>query len=192
MQKPIRQSDCLTVALGKRDVYTELHCGRVESLCLQLGFRCNLNVHDLRLLRAASKLHDIGKIGIPDRILLKPGRLEPDEFEIMKSHAELGQDICDKIPYKEALKIGFLVRCHHEAFDGSGYPNGLSGEQIPICSKIISLADSYDAMLTTRPYQRARSHEQVMEIMRDECGKKSDPFLFGHFEQIVTNAAGIL
>jgi HD-GYP domain-containing protein (c-di-GMP phosphodiesterase class II) len=183
----IRQSDCLAVALSKRDAYTEAHCGRVESLCYQLGLRCQLNPDELILLRVSSRLHDIGKIGIPDQILLKPGRLEPDELEIMRSHAELGQDICAKISNKDALKISLFVRHHHEAFDGSGYPDGLSGEKIPLCSRIISLADSYDAMLTTRPYQRARTHEQVLEIMKGECGKKSDPFLFGQFEQLVAH-----
>jgi len=183
----IRQSECLAVALGKRDEYTELHCGRVESLCLQLGRRCNLSSYELMLLRVASKLHDVGKIGIPDHILLKPSRLETDELEIMRSHAELGQTIFDKIPYKEALEVGLYIRCHHEAFDGSGYPDGLTGEEIPLCSKIISLADSYDAMLTTRPYHKARTHEQVMEIMRGERGRKSDPVLFDYFEQIVSH-----
>ncbi len=187
----IRESDCLSVALSKRDAYTEAHCGRVEFLCLQLGLRCQLDADELILLRIASRLHDIGKIGIPDQILLKPARLEPDELEIMRCHAEFGQDICANILNKDALKVSLFVRHHHEAFDGSGYPDGLSGENIPLCSRIISLADSYDAMLTTRPYQRARPHEQVMEIMEGECGKKSDPFLFGHFEQLMEHPAYI-
>lgn len=191
MSTLIQKSECLTVALEKRDSYTQGHCGRVESLCLQLGRRYQLNPHETMLLKIASRLHDVGKIGIPDHILLKPGRLEPDELEIMRSHAALGQNICDKIPYEDAQTIGFFVRHHHEAFDGSGYPDGLSGEQIPLCSRIISLADSYDAMLTTRPYHSARSHEQVMEIMRGECGKKSDPVLFSHFEQIVENSESV-
>ena len=190
-----RDSDCLSVALSKRDSYTEAHSGRVEFLCLQLGLRCQLDADELILLRMASRLHDIGKIGIPDRILLKPGRLEPDELSIMRSHTELGQDICANIPNKDALKISLFVRHHHEGFDGKGYPDGLSGKNIPLCSRIISLADSYDAMLTTRPYQRARSHEQVMEIMESERGKKSDPCLFDHFKQVMrhsTNTSKII
>lgn len=185
----IRQSDCLAEALNKRDAYTEAHCSRVESLCLELGLRCQLNPDELIILRTASRLHDIGKVGIPDHILLKPGRLEPDELELMRSHAELGHDICAKIANPDALKVGLIVLHHHEAFDGSGYPDGLSGEKIPLSSRIISLADSYDAMLTTRPYHKARTHEQVMEIMKGECGEKSDPFLFGLFEQLVTQPA---
>ncbi|OQK16886.1 hypothetical protein AU255_03005 [Methyloprofundus sedimenti] len=186
----IRQSDCLAAALRKRDAYTEAHCGRVESLSVQLGLRCHLNAYEIGLLRVASKLHDVGKIGVPDYVLLKSGDLDAGELEIMRSHAELGQDICNKLPHKDASKISLYVRHHHEAFDGSGYPDGLSGEHIPIYSRIISLADNYDAMLTTRSYHRARSHAQVMEIMECECGKKIDPFLFGHFEKIVASAAG--
>jgi len=185
MTNLIQHSSSLTVALGERDAYTEAHCDRVETLSLQLGRRCALNAHELELLRVASKLHDVGKIGIPDHILLKTGRLESDELEVIRTHSVLGQNICDKIPHKDALKIGLIVRHHHEAFDGSGYPDGLAGEKIPIYSRIISIVDSYDAMLTTRPYHDARSHEQVMEIMKRECGKKNDPLLFGYFEQIV-------
>jgi len=190
MAKLIRYSDSLSIALAERDAYTEAHCDRVESLSLQLGRRCDLSAHELEILRVASKLHDVGKIGIPDRILLKPGRLDSDEFDIIRTHSELGQNICDKIPHKHALNIGRFVRHHHEAYDGSGYPDGLAGEQIPICSRIITIVDSYDAMLTTRPYHRARSHEQVMEVMQGECGQKYDPLLFGYFNQIVSGTAG--
>lgn len=189
MAKLIRHSDSLSIALAERDAYTEAHCDRVESLSLQLGRRCDLSAHELELLRVASKLHDVGKIGIPDRILLKPGRLDSDELEIIRTHSELGQHICDKMPHKDAVTVGRFVRHHHEAFDGSGYPDGLAGEQIPICSRIISIVDSYDAMLTTRPYHRARSHEQVMEVMHGECGQKHDPLLFGYFGQIVSGNA---
>ena len=185
----MRQSDCLAAALGKRDAYTEAHCNLVESLSMQLGLLREIDADALVLLQAASRLHDIGKIGIPDHILLKPGRLEPAELAIMRSHVKLGQEICEKMPVEAAEQIGLLVRCHHEAFDGSGYPDGLSGEQIPLCARIISLADSYDAMFSTRPYQRARSHEQVMEIMKAERGKKSDPVLFDLFEQLMADAA---
>jgi HD-GYP domain-containing protein (c-di-GMP phosphodiesterase class II) len=146
---------------------------------------CKLSPRDLALLRVASKLHDVGKIGIPDHILLKPGRLEADEREMMKSHAILGQNICEKIPHKDALAISVFVRHHHEAFDGSGYPDGLSGSQIPLFSRIISVADSYDAMLTARPYHHARSHDHIMEIMKSESGRKSDPNLFCHFERLM-------
>jgi HD-GYP domain-containing protein (c-di-GMP phosphodiesterase class II) len=185
--RELKKSECLSMALEKRDAYTDAHCGRVQLMCYLLGVACNLTTYESILLQVASRLHDVGKIGVPDHILLKPGSLGSDELEVMRSHAVLGQNICDKIPSAEAKKIGFIIRHHHEAFDGSGYPDGLSGEQIPLCSKIISLADSYDAMLTTRPYHQARSHEQVMEIMTSERGKKTDPSLFDYFEQIVAN-----
>jgi HD-GYP domain-containing protein (c-di-GMP phosphodiesterase class II) len=181
----LRHCECLALVLAKRDDYTDAHCGRVEYLCLQLGVRCRLRAKELRLLRVAARLHDIGKIGIPDQILLKPGSLAPGEFEVMKTHATLGQEICERIPYREAAMISLFVRHHHEAFDGSGYPDRLSGEGIPLCSRIMSLADSYDAMRTVRPYQHARSHDQVMAIMREERGRKSDPVLFDQFEALI-------
>lgn len=191
MSTLIQKSECLIEALEKRDSYTKNHCGRVESLCLQMAQCSHLDAHETMLLKLASRLHDVGKIGIPDHILLKPGRLDDDDLKIMRTHAELGENICDKLPHQNALSISHFVRHHHEAFDGSGYPDGLSEDEIPLCSRIISLADSYDAMLTTRPYQKARSHEQVIEIMQSECGRKSDPLLFAQFEQIVSHSASI-
>ncbi|WP_445946183.1 HD-GYP domain-containing protein [Shewanella sp.] len=180
-------TSCLVVALSERDAYTQAHCGRVETLCLQLGQKCCLSERELDLLQIAAKLHDIGKIGIPDSILLKPERLSAAEMTIMKTHAELGQNICNKIFHEEAESIGVIVLHHHEAFDGSGYPHGLAGDNIPICSRIISIVDCYDAMLTTRPYHSSRSHEEVMIMMRSECGRKTDPLLFGYFEKIITD-----
>lgn len=183
-----QQSDCLGAALAERDAYTNAHSDRVEFICLQLGLQCNLTAHETTLLRAASRLHDVGKIGVPDRVLLKPGRLDPEELEVMRTHCQLGQSICDKIPHEDAKTVSYLVRCHHEAFDGSGYPDGLVGEKIPLLARIIAIADSYDAMSTTRPYHQARSHTQTMDVMRSECGIKTDPVLFGYFENLMVDS----
>ena len=186
----LQQRECLRIVLHQRDAYTGVHCGRVEYLCRLLGLLCGLNSHERNLLRTASRLHDLGKTGIPDAVLLKPGRLDTAEWEVMKRHSELGQIACEAIPHADSRRVGRIVRHHHEAFDGSGYPDGLAGTEIPICSRIISLADSYDAMTTTRPYHVARTHEETMEIMRSESGTKSDPLLFGYFVRIIETIAG--
>ncbi|MHB8447700.1 MAG: HD-GYP domain-containing protein [Rudaea sp.] len=183
-----KQYDCLGIALEKKDAYTAGHCGRVEAFSTHLGLLCELNAGELTVLRSAARLHDVGKIGIPDRILLKPGRLEPDEWEIMKTHAELGQQIIEAIGHPDAGRIARVVRHHHETFDGTGYPDGLSGERIPVCSRIILLADSYDAMTTTRHHQQARSHQHVMDILRSERGTKFDSVIFGHFETLIADS----
>lgn len=183
----MKQSMCLCVALKERDEYTLVHSSRVEELSAELGKKCNLSGRDIVMLRNAARLHDVGKIGIPDRILLKPTSFEPDEWEIMKTHTEIGQKICETINHKDAKQIGMFVRHHHESFAGNGYPDGLAGEAIPICSRIISVVDSYDAMTTARPYHKPRHHHQVMEIIGGESGNKIDPYIFAHFENIMRN-----
>ncbi|HSN41377.1 MAG TPA: HD domain-containing phosphohydrolase [Burkholderiales bacterium] len=179
-----KHQDCLGIALAKRDAYTAGHCCRVEALSTHLGQLCKLNVGELSVLRVAARLHDVGKIGIPDRILLKPGRLEPDEWEIMKTHSALGQQIVHAIVHPDAEQIARVVRHHHEAFDGTGYPDGLSGERIPVCSRIILLADSYDAMTSTRHHRHAMPHQHVFDVLRSERGTKFDPVIFDHFESL--------
>lgn len=181
----MQRSECLDVALHARDSYTGDHCKRVEKMCMMVGQSCALDKNELTVLRMAAKLHDIGKIGIPDRILLKPGHLEPEEWEVMKNHAALGEEICTAIPHKNASAVAFIIRHHHERFDGKGYPDGLSGEDIPIAARIISLIDGYDAMTTTRPYQKARSHDVVMSILAGEQGARLDPYIFSHFEKTI-------
>lgn len=181
----MQRSECLDVALHARDSYTGDHCKRVEKMCMMVGQSCALDKNELTVLRMAAKLHDIGKIGIPDRILLKPGHLEPEEWEVMKNHAALGEEICTAIPHKNASAVAFIIRHHHERFDGKGYPDGLSGEDIPIAARIISLIDGYDAMTTTRPYQKARSHNVVMSILAGEQGARLDPYIFSHFEKTI-------
>ena len=181
----MQQRKCLGVALDARDTYTDNHCGRVEALSLALGVRCELSADELELLSTAARLHDVGKIGIPDSILLKPDRLDPNEWDTMKTHAVRGQEICRAMAHPDAKAMSVIVRHHHEAMDGSGYPDALSGEAIPICSRIIRVADCYDAMTTTRFHQPSRSHERAMEILRSECATKLDPAVFRRFEALV-------
>lgn len=178
-----RQLESLGIALGQRDEGTQAHCRRVELLSLRLSLRCGLSAGERARLVIAARLHDVGKMGIADAILLKPNGLLPDEWEAMKVHSILGQRICDRLAHRDAQQIGLIVRHHHEAYDGSGYPDGLSGERIPLCSRIISVADVYDAMTSTRPYHMGCSHERAMEILRSECGK-FDPQVFAQFERM--------
>ncbi len=179
----------LMVALNARDSYTNAHSNRVIYLATELGRQCSLSKTELNTLRISAAMHDIGKLGVPDSILLKPGRLLPDEWEIMQSHTTLGQQILSHIDVEDADRIGLIVRHHHEAFNGSGYPDGLQGEAIPVISRIIALADAYDAMATTRPYRQALGHHRIMEILSDEAGRKCDPYLYTKFIPIVESMA---
>ena len=179
------QFHILKVALNARDSYTNAHSNRVVHLATELGKRCSLCEAELNTLRMSAAMHDIGKLGVPDSILLKPGRLLPDEWEIMQSHVIVGQEIVSSVDMDDIDQIGLNVRHHHEAFNGSGYPDGLRGEAIPVMARIIALADSYDAMTTTRPYRQAMTHKRVMDILSDEAGRNFDPYLHMKFLPLV-------
>jgi len=181
--------DPLFVALNERCVETYEHCDRVGHLAWMLGTACGLPTAELEQLAAAARFHDIGKIGIPDAVLHKPGRLDADERELMMTHPERGERIFAAVPCNDAAVVAAAIRHHHEWFDGAGYPDGLHGERIPLLSRIVSLADSYDAMASTRPYQQPRTHRDIMRIMREERGRKSDPRLFDLFEQLTDRQA---
>ena len=127
------------------------------------------------MIATASALHDIGKIGIDEKILNKPGRLTPEEYEIMKTHSVIGYDMLDSIELyqdEELVKVAKeICRWHHERYDGRGYPDGLKGEEIPVSAQVVSLADVYDALVSERVYKKAFSHEQAMNmILNGECG----------------------
>jgi HD-GYP domain-containing protein (c-di-GMP phosphodiesterase class II) len=171
----------LTYVLNERDGYTGKHCLRVRKMAVELGKLCSLSAHDLTLLRTAAGLHDIGKIDIPDRILLKAGKLDPDEWEIMKTHSARSQAICLAVNLEDMDKVGMVTRHHHERFDGQGYPDGLSGEAIPALSRIIAIADSYDAMSTPRPYRSAIPHQVIMDELMQDNGCMYDPYILGRF-----------
>ncbi len=187
MPNLLAHTSCLGIAMSERDAYTQDHANRVEVLSHQLGIKCGLSSHELKLLSCAAKLHDVGKIGIPDQILFKPGKFETHEWEVMKTHSELGQRICESIAHEQAGKVALIVRHHHENFDGCGYPDRLSGENIPICSRIIAVVDSYDAMRTTRPYHVAHTYQQTMEALENDNGKKIDPTVYKYFRSIISS-----
>lgn len=179
----------LAVALGQRDHHTRVHSDRVVQLSIGLGCHIGLSEDELELLSLGAQFHDIGKIGIPDRILHKPASFEDEEWACMKQHAEIGERIVLAIDGDKAPTVAKTVRHHHEHFDGSGYPDRLSGTSIPLYARIISLTDSYDAMIETRRYHRGRSHNAVMNILEQESGIKHDPDLLHAFTAAIEKSA---
>ncbi len=175
----------LTVALGERDNNTRLHSDRVVRLSLELGSHISLNERELDVLAQGAQFHDIGKIGIPDKVLGKPAAFEEVEWACMKQHPLIGERIVLAIGTEQAPEIARVVRHHHENFDGSGYPDKLAGSDIPLYARIISLADSYDAMAVARPYHQARPHRAVMDILFSERGIKHDPDLLHAFCAVI-------
>lgn len=158
----------LAVAVEAKDSYTLGHVERVANLAMLLGKKLRIPQEDIEALWFAGVLHDIGKIGIPDGILNKNGKLNNAEWELMKTHTEIGYKIC--LPLKNTLGSALnAIRYHHEKLDGSGYPEGLRAELIPEIARIMSIADYYDALTTDRPYRRKLSKEKSLEILKEEA-----------------------
>jgi HD-GYP domain-containing protein (c-di-GMP phosphodiesterase class II) len=174
----------VSIALHERDVATYQHCDRVARLSVLLGRACGLPARDLTLLHIAATFHDIGKIGIPDRILKKATALNAREWSVMKSHSVRSERIVLAAGFDQGETIAKAVRHHHERFDGTGYPDGLAGEEIPILSRIIAVADAYDAMLHRR-YAVRRTHREIVEELLREAGRQHDPFLVETFVRLV-------
>jgi HD-GYP domain-containing protein (c-di-GMP phosphodiesterase class II) len=178
----------LSVALGYRDHMTRLHSDRVLALALEMGLHCGLPAREFNALRIGAAFHDIGKIGVPDHVLLKPGKLDEADWKRMAAHSEIGQQILLGTDLKGAKSAALAIRHHHERFNGTGYPDGLRGDRIPLTARIIGIADSYDAMAVTRTYHAARSHREIMDIMRCETGDKHDPELMQLFVKIIDHS----
>ena len=157
----------------------KLHSQRVSEICLQIGKALNLNDDDLRELTLAGMLHDIGKISIPDKILGKPGKLNDEEYEIIKSHTRSGYQILRAAD--EFSDLGVYALTHHEKYDGTGYPNGIKGEEIPLFSRIIAVADAYEAMTADRPYRQAMPKEVAIKELEYHSGTQFDPLLVDVF-----------
>jgi len=172
-----------------RDNETGLHIIRMSYISVILGRAAGMSEEDLDLLLNASPMHDIGKIGVPDKILLKPGKFEPEEWEIMKTHAQIGADILsgDDSPMMSMARD--IALTHHEKWDGSGYPNGLSGEDIPLVGRVSALADVFDALTSARPYKNAWPIDEAMDYIKEQSGKQFDPtlveYMVGHLDLIV-------
>ena len=165
--------ECITSALDARDPYTGNHYSRVADMACDLCHVLGLPEDITREIHIAGHLHDIGKIGIPDKVLLKPGRLNDEEWELMKQHSKIGADILAGAP--KFARIAAIILHHHERFDGKGYPFGAKGEEIPLGSRIIAVCDSIDAMASSRAYRGALPLETVRSEIEKNSGLMYDP-----------------
>jgi len=170
----------LAEALEKRDPYTAGHTRRVHEYSIVIAQRLGMHPDDMDTLRLAAIMHDIGKIGVSDKVLLKPGRLDETEFCEMSRHPEAGVEIIQHLPQLADVIPGVLY--HHEQYDGSGYPHQRRAEEIPLHARIIGVADAFDAMTSDRPYRKALSFEQAFEELRRCAGQQFDPRLVALFE----------
>jgi putative two-component system response regulator len=168
-----------------RDNVTGMHVIRMSHYCAELARAIGWDDEACEMLLHASPMHDIGKIGIPDRILLKEGKLTPEEWEVMKSHATIGAELLSGSTSPLMHMAMEIALSHHEKWDGSGYPNGLKGEQIPIVGRIVALCDVFDALTTERPYKRAWSVEEVIAEIDRQSGRHFDPNLVEAFKSIL-------
>lgn len=157
----------LALTIEAKDPYTEGHCDRLSKYSVALGEKLGLPDHLRVALRRGGLIHDIGKLAVPEGILLKPGPLTPEERKIMEQHTVIGERIC--APLRSFRHVLPIIRHHHEKLDGSGYPDGLKGEQIPITARILQITDVYDALTTDRPYRKALPPEKALAIMREEA-----------------------
>lgn len=178
-------AEALAEALDIRERETGAHSKRVACHTLVLARRFTSDGDQLRQIYWGSLLHDVGKIGIPDYVLLKPGVLDGEEWRAMQSHPERGQRIVLAIGVDGVEEIGLAVRHHHENFDGGGYPDALAGEHIPYAARMLAIADAYDAMGIPQPYQQRRGHDQIMDILDDESGRRFDPYLVARFAAMI-------
>ena len=163
----------LAGAVDEKDPYTRGHSDRVTRYSLQIAREMQLDEDFLQILRISAQLHDVGKIGIEDHILKKPGALTPEEFEVMKTHTTKGANLLRPVTQLKDMLPG--IELHHESLDGRGYPYGLKGDEIPLLARVIAVADTFDALTTNRPYQRAYEPKEALKIIHSLAGKRLDP-----------------
>lgn len=177
-------------SIESADHYTQGHCERVANYACALAREVGVEKEVLLWFRMGALLHDVGKIVVPPEILNKPGRLTPDERAVIERHPDAGVELIGDIEFPWDIRP--MVRHHHEAWDGSGYPAGLAGEEIPLPARILCVADVYDALASDRPYRLAFPHERTLEMMSNEAGTKLDPVLFDVFRRLDLAAPAIL
>jgi putative two-component system response regulator len=174
----------LARSIEGKDPYTHGHCERLSQYSARLGEQLGVSEDQITALRRAGVVHDVGKIAVPDSILLKPARLTPDEWGIMREHPVVGERICS--PLKSFRLVLPIIRHHHEKLDGSGYPDGLRGDAIPVTARVLQIVDVYDALTTERPYKKAFSITSALETIKQEVEKGWwDPQIFDQFVRIV-------
>jgi putative two-component system response regulator len=159
----------LAMTIEARDPCTSGHCQRLATYSAALGTRLGLNSDQHVALHRGAFLHDVGKVGIPDAVLLKPARLTPAEFTLMQGHTVIGDNLCSELRLLEDVRP--IVRHHHERPDGTGYPDGLTGDEIPLLARILSVVDVYDALTTARPYKRAETSDHAIRELREEAAR---------------------
>ena len=174
----------LARSIEGKDPYTHGHCERLAEYSATLATHLGLPEEQVIALRRAGVVHDIGKIAVPDSILLKPSKLTPEEWKLVQEHPIVGERICE--PLKSFRLVLPVIRHHHEKFNGSGYPDGLAGENIPITARVLQIVDVYDALTTIRPYKPAFSTSDALQTMKEEVAKGWwDPDIFDQFERLV-------
>jgi HD-GYP domain-containing protein (c-di-GMP phosphodiesterase class II) len=174
----------LSRAVEFRDEDTGRHVGRIGALAGELAERAGLRPRHRQLLRTASVLHDVGKVAIPDAVLLKPGRLTPEERTLVETHAQIGHRLLRGSRSPLLRMAADIALCHHERWDGAGYPRGLTAGEIPLEGRVVAIVDVYDALTRDRVYRSAFSEEEAREIMAAERGRHFDPELFDLFSAI--------
>lgn len=173
----------LTSAIDAKDSYTRGHSERVTDLSMRLALEMGIERSEVEKIKLGGLLHDIGKIGIPEGILNKPGRLNDEEFTIIKSHPDLGVRILGKVEFLAGVVP--IIKFHHERYDGKGYPEGLAGEDIPLLARIVSVVDTYDAMTTDRPYRKAMTVDEAVKEIQHCSGTQFDPDIAAAFVRMI-------
>jgi putative nucleotidyltransferase with HDIG domain len=176
-------TEAFTFAIDAKHPYTFGHSKRVSEISVKIAKKMGLSPDMISNIRLAALLHDIGKIGTPEIILDKEGKLEPDEISRVKEHSIIGSRMVEHI--QRMKEIALWIRQHHEKYDGSGYPSGLKGDDIPMPSRIIAIADYFDALTTDRSYRKAYTYEKAIGIMKESVGTHFDPIVFGFFKKTV-------
>jgi putative two-component system response regulator len=179
----------LALTIEARDPMTNGHCERLSRHAVRLGRLLGLPDEDLDALHRGGYLHDVGKVGVPDAVLLKPGKLTPQEFELMKKHPEIGDTLC--APLQSLRRVRPIIRCHHERLDGSGYPAALRGDEVPLLAQIVGIVDVFDALTSQRPYRAAWSAEDAVRHLLGEAeqGKFERRYIEAFMESLAIDDA---
>jgi HD-GYP domain-containing protein (c-di-GMP phosphodiesterase class II) len=181
----IRLLEDMADTVDLRDIYTGGHSKRVADLVHQTLIQMKVAGHEAKLIETSARLHDIGKIGIPDSILMKPGQLSPEEMAIMQTHSQKGAELISK--YKDFARGALMIMHHHERWDGGGYPAHLKGYEIPFGARVIAVADSFDAMTSDRPYRKALSAHQAIQTLLEGRGTQWEPTIVNAFVDMIIN-----